>query len=197
MGTIRSSLKHNLVRLVDFRGRDSRAQFWPYAIFLFLLSIVAGMLLWVPVMADMFIRMQRYLIEHPEGFPAETGKYPGAVSLPPEVMPDFAPMIAPMAVVNLLFVLLVAAAIVRRLHDRDKAGWWALLPVPFMIFGQVQGPRAAMSMMGGHQADPALMLPAALNSLFYWIAFIALILMLVGEGTPRPNRFGAAPTATG
>jgi uncharacterized membrane protein YhaH (DUF805 family) len=191
MARIRASLGHNLRHLADFSGRDTPGQFWPWAIFLFLLSTAAGMLLIVPVLADMFLRMQRYLIEHPEGFPQPSEAAPAA--LPPELMPDLSVTMVPMAVVNLLFVSLLAAAVVRRLHDRDKAGLWALLPVPFMVYGQVQGSKAAAMMLGGGTPDPAVMLPAALNSLFYWIAVIALIVILVQPGTNGPNRFGPEP----
>jgi uncharacterized membrane protein YhaH (DUF805 family) len=195
MAEIIASIRHGLRRVVDFSGRDSKAQFWPYAIFLFLLSIAAGMILWVPVMADMFVRLQRYLIEHPEGLPTGGDKYPGATALPPELMPDFSAMVGPMAVVNLLFVMLLAAALVRRLHDRAKSGWWALLPVPFMIYSQIQGPQAATMMIGGHPPNPSIMLPAALSSLFYWIAFVTLVVLLVGDGTAGPNRYGPEPAA--
>jgi uncharacterized membrane protein YhaH (DUF805 family) len=185
---ILASIRHNLTHVADFSGRDPPGRFWPYAIFLFLLSMVVGMLLWVPVMADMFVRLQRYLVEHPEGLPIDTGVYPAR--MPPELVPDLSAMTIPLAILNLLFVLLLAAALVRRLHDRDKSGWWALMPVPFMIFGQVQGREATTMMMGAIPADPALILPMALNSLFYWIAVIALVIMLIQQGTHGPNRYG-------
>ena len=191
MAKIRASIGHNLRHLADFSGRDPPASFWPWAIMLFLLSAAAGMLLIVPVLADMFVRIQRYVLEHPEGLPAPTRGYPGA--LPPELMPDMSVIQVPMAAINLLFVALVAAAVVRRLHDRDRAGWWGLLPVPFMVYGGFQGNRAAAMMMGSAPPDPATMLPVALNSLFYWVALIALIVILAQQGTRGPNRFGPEP----
>ena len=184
------SIRYNLARIASFSGRESRALFWPYAIFLFVLSMIAGVLAWVPALFDMLGRMERYLAEHPEGLPTQPGPYPGARSLPPELMPDVSATMLPMAIVNGVLVVLLAAAIVRRLHDRDKSGWWAALPLPFMIFGQVEGSKAATMMMGGAQPDPAVMLPAALNSLFYWAAFIALVVLLAQEGDVGPNRYG-------
>ena len=194
MADIGNSIRHNLTRLGDFSGRDTREQFWPYAIGLFLLSMAAGVLLFVPVMLDMFDRMGRYFAEHPEGLPKDPGPYPGAQALPPELMPDMSVIIVPSAIVNLLFALLLAAAVVRRLHDRDKSAWWALLPIPFMIFGQFQGKQAANMMMAGREPDPAVMLPAALNSLLYWVAFIALIIILAQDGSVGANRYGPDPT---
>ena len=191
MASIRASLGHNLRHLADFSGRDTPGQFWPWAIFLFLLSMAAGLLLFVPVLADMFVRIERYLREHPEGFPEQPGGAPA--TLPPELMPDMSAMLVPMAVVNLLFAMLLAAAVVRRLHDRDWSGWWALLPVPFMVYSQFQGSKAATMMMRG-TSDPAVLMPAQLNGLFYWIAVIALVVILVQQGTSGTNRFGPEPS---
>ena len=190
MAEIGKSIRHNLTRLVDFSGRETREEFWPYAIGLFLLSMAAGILLFIPVMLDMFDRMGRYFAKHPEGLPRDPGPYPGAQALPPELMPDMSVIILPSAIVNLLFVLLLAAAVVRRLHDRDMSGWWAMLPIPFLIFGQFQGQQAANMMIGRGQPDPAVMLPAALSSLLYWVAFIFLVVMLAQDGSAGTNRYG-------
>ena len=194
MADIFKSIRLNLTRVADFSGRETRAEFWPYAIGLYLLSVAVGILLWIPVMLDMIDRMGRYFAKHPEGLPSDPAPYPGAQALPPELMPDVSFMILPMAVVNLLLVLLLAAAVVRRLHDRDKSAWWAALPIPFMIFGEIQGPEAANTMMTGAQPDPAMMLPIALNSLLYWVAFIALVVILAQEGSVGPNRYGPDST---
>ena len=192
------SIRHNLARLLSFSGRQTRGQFWPYAIFLFILSAFAGVLLWVPIMVDMFVRIQRYAIEHPEGPPIEPGPYdPNApLSFPPELMPDFSAMILPMALVNLIFVLLLAAAIVRRLHYRDRSGFWALLPVPFMIFGQLKAPQMTAMFTKGPPSGQMMSL-MMLNSLIYWVVLIALIILLVQEGTNGPNRFGEDPLGAG
>jgi uncharacterized membrane protein YhaH (DUF805 family) len=98
----------------------------------------------------------------------------------------------PMALVNLVFVLLLAAAVVRRLHDCDRTGLWALLPVPFMALGQLKAPQMTAMFTGG-LPDERMMSLMMLNSLFYWIALIALIILLVLEGTNGPNRFGPDP----
>ena len=189
-----ASIRHNLAGLGRFSGRDRPGQFWPYAILLFLLSIVAAVAVIVPAMIDMLVRIQRFVIEHPEGLPPPSDPYdPAAAPLPPELMPDFSGTALPMAAVNLVFVLLLAAAVVRRLHDADRTGWWALLPVPFMAVGAASW-ESAMAMSAGAPmaADPATML-LMLNSLFYWVAAIALVVMLVQAGTPGPNRYGPPP----
>lgn len=191
MADILASIRYNFARLLLFSGRETRAQFWPYAIFLFVLEMAVGMLLLVPVMLDMFVRMQRYMIEHPEGLPTQS--YPGAAVLPPGLMPDMSIVTVPMAVLNLLFALLVAAAVVRRLHDRDKSGWWGLMPVPFMAYGQIMGPEAAAMMMSGGMPNSPAMLLVMLNNLLYWIAAIILVVMLAQAGTSGPNGHGPEP----
>ena len=193
MGLI-ASIRHNLAGLGRFSGRDRPGQFWPYAILLFLLSIVAAVAVIVPAMIDMLVRIQRFVIEHPEGLPPPSDPYDlSEPALPPELMPDFSGAALPMAAVNLVFVLLLAAGVVRRLHDADRSGWWALLPVPFMAIGAASWERTmAMSTGVPMAADPASML-LMLNSLFYWVAVIALVVMLVQAGTPGPNRHGPPP----
>jgi len=194
MADIGKSIRYNLSRLGNFSGRETRELFWPYAIGLFLLSMVAGILLFIPVTLDMLDRMGRYFAEHPEGLPKDPGPYPGAQTLPPELMPDLSVMMVPSAIVNLVFVLLLATAVVRRLHDRDKSGWWGALPIPFMIYGQIVGVKGASMMMSGAQPDPAVMLPAALNTLLYWVAFIALVVLLAQDGSVGANRYGPDST---
>lgn len=69
MARILASIRHNLADLTRFSGRESRGEFWPYGIFLFLLSMAVGIVVAVFVVADMFVRLQRYIIAHPEGLP--------------------------------------------------------------------------------------------------------------------------------
>jgi len=182
------SIGYNLARLARFSGRESRALFWPYALTVLVLGMVAGMLLFVPLVMDMVTRMAAYVQTHPEGLPKPA---PGQVpTFPPELMPDFGAMMVPMAVVNLVTLLLYAAATVRRLHDRDRSGWWAALPLPFQLVGTLIAPRAMSAMMHPNAGpSPATML-SGLNSLAYWGVFIFLIVLLAGESTPGPNRYG-------
>lgn len=184
------SIGYNLARLATFSGRESRGLFWPYAITVFVLGMIAGVLLFVPVMMDMMRRIAAYLQAHPEGLPKPAPGQPPV--LPPELMPDMGAMMVPMAIVALVTLLLYAAAAVRRLHDRDRSGWWAALPVPFQLVGVLIGPRAMAAVMRPAESpSPAAML-SSLNTLAYWVAFIILIVMLAGESSRGANRFGEA-----
>ncbi len=193
MTDIIASLRYNLSNLFRFSGRDRPGQFWPYAIFMFVLSMISAFLIMIPMLVDMMVRAGRYIEAHPEGLPeASAGPY-GVQPLPPELMPDMASIMLPLAIVNGLFALLLAAAIVRRLHDRDTSGYWALLPVPFMVMGQVLAPAAMQSFSPGPGQDPTAFLLSGLNSALYWIAVVVLVVMLVQAGTRGPNRFGPEP----
>ena len=189
-----ASIRYNLANLLRFSGRESRALFWPYAIAVFLLGIVAGILLFIPVMTDMMARAMDYVRTHPGGIPhAALGQPP---VLPPELMPDMSRMIVPMLIVNLVGILLLAAAAVRRLHDCDRTGWWAALPLPFHIVAAAIGPAAAKAMMEAMKSFPpkqsALVTVSSLNSALSLLALLVLIVLLVGQGTSGPNRFGEA-----
>jgi uncharacterized membrane protein YhaH (DUF805 family) len=185
------SIGYNLARLADFSGRESRRLYWPYAIAVFFLAMLAALMLMVPVMTAMMGRLGAYLQAHPEGFPKPAPGQPPA--FPPELMPDMASILVPLAIVNLVSVLFYAAATVRRLHDRDRTGWWAALPLPFQLLGALIGPRAMAAMMHPAAAPSPVATLSSLNSLLYWAAFIYLIVLLAGEPSPGPNRFGEAP----
>ena len=190
MGSIFASIRHNLAGLVRFSGRETRAEFWPYAIFLFLLSMAVGTVVAVFVVADMFVRLQRYLIAHPEGLPPPARGQPA--TLPPELMPDLAAMMVPSTVANVLFGLLLAAAVVRRLHDRDRTGLWGLLPLPFMIVGMANQD-AAVAFATAHRALSRMEMLMFMTTPLLWLSVIVLIVLLAGEGTNGPNRFGPEP----
>jgi uncharacterized membrane protein YhaH (DUF805 family) len=188
---ILASIRHNLAGLARFSGRDTRGEFWPYAIFLFLLSTAVSIVVAGFIMADMVLRLQRYILAHPEGLPPPV---PGRPGLPPELMPDLAALTGPMIASNLLLVALLAAAIVRRLHDRDRTGLWGLMPLPFMVVGMINQEATLALAMGRRTASPAEALMFMTAPLF-WISLVALIVLLAGEGTGGPNRFGPDPMA--
>lgn len=186
MANIGASIGHNLRNLGRFSGRDTRVQFWPWAIVVFIGATIATMAVIVPILLEMMIALQQ-LIHQPVD--PKTGAYPPPIE--PDaflnLMPDFARLQIPFAAINAMAGLLLAAAVVRRLHDRDKSGFWGLIPVPFFIVGALLMPQAVQF---GTRVEPGpLPVIASLNSALTWVAFIGLIVVLVGEGTPGPNRY--------
>jgi uncharacterized membrane protein YhaH (DUF805 family) len=144
--------------------------------------------LFVPIMMDMMRRTMAYAQAHPEGLPKAAPGQPPV--LPPELMPDFSRMIIPSMLVGLAIVLLLVAAVVRRLHDRDKSGWWAALPLPFKAIGAALAFSMGKAMTTYPPTPSPLTTLSSLNGLCSLVASIVLIVLLVGEPSRGPNRFG-------
>jgi uncharacterized membrane protein YhaH (DUF805 family) len=185
------SLGYNLARLFDFSGRETRRLFWPYTITVFVLTIIVDMLLFVPVMMQTMQRMAAYVQAHPEGIPQPAPGQPPV--LPPELFPDIGSVLIPMVGVSVVAMFLYAAAVVRRLHDCGRTGWWAALPVPFMLAGIALAPRAMDAVMHPGEAPSLWSTLGSLNSLVSWGVWILLIVFLAAQGETGPNRFGEPP----
>ncbi|HEV2533341.1 DUF805 domain-containing protein [Phenylobacterium sp.] len=86
------------------------------------------------------------------------------------------------SILVLLIALLIHAAVaVRRLHDRGKSGWWALL---FVGAGEVVG--AASASMAALSWSPALVASALV---VVGIALWGFIELAVLPGRQGPNRY--------
>jgi uncharacterized membrane protein YhaH (DUF805 family) len=79
----------------------------------------------------------------------------------------------------------LAATTVKRLHDRNKSGWWI---VPFFLAPNLLGE------VGGWLGDsyPVNFLMLVLGVLSFW----GFVEMLCLRGTKGPNRFGPDPLGT-
>lgn len=106
--------------------------------------------------------------------------------------PDFTGLAFWLAVGAAATAALLAAAVVRRLHDIDESGLWGLMPLPFLAIDVIGFPRALV-----HYArridDPWLFGGLFANNLFYLATMGALLTMLLRDGSPGPNRHGPAP----
>lgn len=181
--------------LFDFSGREDRSSFWPYAAAVFGISTVLSMLAVVPSMFASMRSMQAYAEAHPENVTVTQG--PGHYSM--EVhgggfAPDFGPMFWMMALVFVAAVLLYAAAVVRRLHDTGRSGWWGLLPLPFIAFSMIAMPQVFASGGGGSGPDLRLFFAVFLSNMFYIVALVILVVLVAIRSTDGPNRFGDSST---
>jgi len=113
----------------------------------------------------------------------------GTFDKQPDLLPDFDGLVIPIALVNAVTVLLLAAAVARRLHDKDRTSLGCLMPLPFMLVGLALMPVMMPNFMMPQEPNPLIAL-GMLNNLAYFGIFILLIVMMVGEGTRGPNRFG-------
>ncbi len=187
------AIGHNLARLTRFSGRDTRETFWPYALLLFALAFVGCGLVMVPTIAGSMARMQRFALEHPELATVQQG--PGSYSIQiqgshPELIPDMRPAMAGMAIMAGAFLLLAAAAVARRLHDRGKSGAWGLPPIIFLALGLILMPRV----MSAPTMDLSSFFLLFGNNILYLASLGLLVVLLAGEGTEGPNRYGDDPT---
>jgi len=191
---ITASLRLNLGNLARFSGRDTPGQFWPWTIIIFLLSVIAAFVVMMPPIMRMMIGMFREI--------DAAGPQPAGDPLPPEVIEllmagyaaELGALWLPMTLINLATVALLAAGFVRRLHDVDRPGLWALLPIPPLAVS-LATMEANMAVAVSGRAATAWEAAASSTSALYWLAVIVLIVFLVGDGTRGPNRFGPDPRA--
>jgi uncharacterized membrane protein YhaH (DUF805 family) len=193
---ILASLRHGLSNVLTFRGRTTRALFWPYASMLFGAAMVAWAMAFIPEVLGVMTRMQRFAAEHPDQATVTHG--PGSYSIQiegnhPELAPDFAHLMTWLGVIVAVLAALIAAAVVRRLHDTDRTGWWGLPPLVLLVTGLV-GMRYLFASFGA-AAEPELGLFFAMfaNNLVYLATLGVLILHLSRSGSVGVNRFGSAP----
>ena len=81
-----------------------------------------------------------------------------------------------------------AALLVRRLHDLDHSGWWAVAPIPVVLVNAYQS--ALVSFETAPQSMPmwvslALLIPIGIVFTF-----------MIAPGAEGPNRFGSDPRSS-
>ncbi|MES3081178.1 DUF805 domain-containing protein [Sphingomonas faeni] len=80
------------------------------------------------------------------------------------------------------------AVLVRRLHDVDRSGWWAL-PLPILSFSLLLL-YALTSVRLGDEAGTQISIAGGLNILAIVILGIALLIWTCCRGKPEANRYG-------
>jgi uncharacterized membrane protein YhaH (DUF805 family) len=193
-----AAIQHNLGRLANFSGRDTRSQFWPWAG-----CVVGGVaLVWFvaagSVMATAVSKMTAFAEAHPEQ--ATVTSVGGSTSIEiegyhPEFVPDFGVLFWILGGIVAVTVVLLAAAVARRLHDRGRSAFWGLAPLPFLAFGLTVMPMMMSEVViGVGEPDMRLFFAIFLNNICYLAVLLTLIIQLSGAGQPEANRFGP-PTA--
>ncbi len=94
--------------------------------------------------------------------------------------------------INIAFGWAVAATLVKRLHDRNKSGWWAvaLYGVPYLYLQYIR----LCFHLDIPVAAPTLLV--VLSVPVYFLALWGLIELYFLMGTDGRNRFGRDPLAT-
>jgi uncharacterized membrane protein YhaH (DUF805 family) len=180
MNGIIATIGHGLMGVARFSGRDTLGQFWVYTAFVFALLFVATISAVLPPIAYAYVVDQA--VSGPMG---EAGV---------NAVPDIRGILYPLMALAVLAVLLLAAAVVRRLHDRDRAGIWGAIPLPFLAIGFTLTPGVFDSFAGGGEPNVAAFFLLFFNNVAYLLSLLWLVILLVCAGTPGTNRFGPDPT---
>lgn len=194
----------HLTRLFDFSGRENRQPFWLWILIVYGVQTAASMIIMVPMMLSMSRSTamlaqydQAYLDQHPEV----------ASRVMMGVMGSFFRNIMVFSgVMALLLFVLVAAAVVRRLHDTNRSGLWALplavtqlatlgsyLVIIPRFFTKVValGPNPPPDAVNGvFAAIVPLFALTFLLGIVGFVLMIMLIIFLATRGTIGPNRYG-------
>lgn len=170
MQSLIDPIRYNLRNLTRFSGRQGRPSFWIYVAATYVFFQVISMMVMAPVMFSM--------MSGP--FPDQTG----VGSTVTTVM-----LISVGMMVLWLFLLL--AAIVRRLHDRGLVGWFALLPAPGYALMMSHMPAwMEMFMRPEVELDLRRFEPLMWGGLVFYAGLGLLIVLLALKGQPGENRFG-------
>lgn len=197
-------------KLADFKGRDRRSQFWPFAgvaygIF-YVVQSVATQVVLMPIQLAINRNAEQLVFVQTEASDAagELVVSPGFFPLVLFEGVDFTPLMIIMALGSVAYVVLLAAAVSRRLHDRGLSAWWAggyyllsHIPIAMMAVGMSKlGP----VIEGAEAWNPQMMGPAmmwvisgvSLGSLLS-IGGLVLLIQLCLQGKAGPNRYGPEP----
>jgi uncharacterized membrane protein YhaH (DUF805 family) len=189
-------IRHGLRNLANFRGRESRSQFWRWAgLVLLLMFLGLGVMMGVQV-GRMFSQLEGYAAEHPEAVTVH--RAPGHVAYQVqspglELLPDLASMFVGRGVGLAMAVGLLAAAVARRLHDAGVSGLWGLPPLPFLAGGLILFSRMWAAMQRPEEFPTGLFLAGFLNNLLYLATLALLIILLIRPSAAGANRFGEPP----
>ncbi|HWW25157.1 MAG TPA: DUF805 domain-containing protein [Caulobacter sp.] len=195
MNAFVDAVRNGFTGLLRFSGRDPARRFWPYAGVVVALLFVAAGVTMSATMSTAFGSMQRFAAEHPDQATVTQGLGSYSIEIHgnhPGLFPDMTPFFTVMQVGCTLAVLLLAAAVTRRLHDRGRRGWWGLPPLPFLIVGMTVFPRLFQRTLTGEMTPDTIKLFAVLftNNMLYLASLGLLIFLLVGASQPGENRFG-------
>lgn len=187
------SFRHNLARLFQLGGRSSPAQFWPYMIVMILLQILATAIPASWWFSQTFANMQRFAAEHPDQATVTQG--PGSYSVEidgyhPELMGGMQEFAIGAGIIVILFLLLTGAAMIRRLHDSNRSGWWLVPTLVTLSIALAGTPLLVTSASSATEPPLFLFGLLLLNNLVYLGSLLVMLLLLVADGTPGKNRYG-------
>lgn len=191
------AIKFQLANLANFGGRDARSTFFYYLVCVVILRFVAGIAIGLP----MSMRLTSAALEAARNQLDEATLQAQTTAIIVETLPV---MVWLGIALGALTMLLLAASVVRRLHDRGLSGWWVLVPGSLygaslaLQPGQTRRVLDLLAQTRGTDMSAAAAVNQGLGSSQNVLALIAvLILIVVGvvNSNPGPNRFGEKPVS--
>ncbi len=179
MNALSTALKLNISNLTNFKGRQSRIEFWPY-----IGGVLAG------YMTLSFIAMIIFMANVGPAWMGDPRTNEGSID--GLLGSIFRYMMIGNAAIAIIVVFLLYASVTRRLHDTNKPGWLGLIPVTFLFSGLVLMAKVLTNFTASSPPDMKFILLAFANNLFYLVSLVILIIFLASPGTAGPNRFGDA-----
>lgn len=188
------AVKHALANLANTSGRDARQTFWYWILAVVVLRYGIGMVAAVPMMVEMFSSMSDAI---------RSGATPDAAQkqMMGSVVDSLDYGLWAGLAAGVLTVPLLAASLVRRLHDSDLSGWWILAPgLPYvgsliaMPAAVAKAKQIIATIDATHPPDPWAQFQA--QGWLSLLSFVPLLLVLwfgLRKSTDGPNRYGADP----
>jgi uncharacterized membrane protein YhaH (DUF805 family) len=156
--------------LTQFSGRESRGEFWPWVG----VTIALYLLLFMGSVALLFAQISSGNEESP--------------------VPVLSLMFTMNEIAIAAILALLAAAVVRRLHDSNRTGAWGLLPLPSLVIALVLMPEISAGTPNNPEPDMDLFFVLFFNNMIYLVLLIVLIVMCAKPSTIGDNRFGPPST---
>jgi uncharacterized membrane protein YhaH (DUF805 family) len=188
------SVKHNLGNLFNFDGRDARATFWWYVLFLVVVNFVIGMIIAIPMTVSTFTASMQAV---------QDGADPSSAQiLTDDMLASMKTQMWLSGILGLLMAGMLAASFVRRLHDSGKPGWIALIALAFFVANSVSSFINFDSMIETMRSamavdDPAQMMAQQSKLYAYsalgWVAYLIIIVFGLFDSERGPNKYGEEP----
>lgn len=194
--TMLDAVKYGLGNLFNFQGRDARQTFWYFILMVFIVRMVLGVVIAVPMVIHMF----GSIVDAAKG-----GADPQYVQVRMfrSLANDLPRIMWASIAIAVVTSVAVLPSLVRRLHDSDLSGWWAALPAALYLIALQKTPARIQSMITMmatmNPAHPPSQFQAMQNQglagLLIYAALGLVIYAGVRKSTPGPNRYGDAPVS--
>ena len=174
-----AAVKFCLKNLTNFRGQDARTTYWWYLLFLFIVQLVAGFIISLPMLGGMFSGALEA---------AQSGADPQAINqaMAAEVGGSMRNMMFWSTILALALIALYSAAGVRRLQDAAKPGLLVLLVIVPLLYSTITAymnvdAMIELTVQAMQQSDPSQSMAAqsklSAQSLIGYIGYVAAIVI--------------------